>query len=405
MSIRSAASACSASDVELLSNGPRAGEPGGKQAESRLLSREVSAFLAGSLLVLLVVGGLSMVFAVLGGEQPSRCCGDEVAPCLACAAELSEEDFCAGIENNLTRSGLCERRVDMELFAPVDGGADRACRGVGTDDSAIGKVVLPGASLIKCKAQCLRSSGCRGIEYGEGRCGVWMVELKSSSAQRGYSCLRYSPHEAERRKDQARADQHLALPSAVGFQPVNGGANQACRARGSADGHNEHIVYAAPMLDDCKQRCTRASTCTGIEFGNGQCKVWTVAITGSSQANGLTCLTHTPEREHHDAPEGEGDAESRLDVSMKEFEPVDGGADRACRGADTDDDADTNKVVWPSPSLRHCQKKCLRWTYCTGIEFGMGRCEVWKVAILVTVPKQGYHCFRHKPSLNPSLQN
>merc|ERR1712061_426389 len=85
-------------------------------------------------------------------------------------------------------------------------------------------------------------------------------------------------------------------------------------------------------------------------------------------------------------------------LSKMQFEPVEGGTDRACRGADKDDDAYTNKIIWPSSSMRHCKAKCFISTLCTGIEYGNGRCEVWKVAITVSAPMQGYRCLRYVSS-------
>ncbi|CAE7223056.1 EXPA12 [Symbiodinium sp. CCMP2456] len=60
------------------------------------------------------------------------------------------------------------------------------------------------------------------------------------------------------------------------------------------------------------------------------------------------------------------------------FVPVDGGSDRACRGATpADNSAAYYRVVGSIRSLEQCQSQCRQTEGCQGVEYSRGRCEVW----------------------------
>ena len=66
-----------------------------------------------------------------------------------------------------------------ELFLPVDGGFNRACRGSSpTDNQAHYYSVLFATSLPECKSLCGVPS-CVGIEYSSGRCEIWTQEIRA----------------------------------------------------------------------------------------------------------------------------------------------------------------------------------------------------------------------------------
>jgi hypothetical protein len=98
-------------------------------------------------------------------------------------------------------------------------------------------------------------------------------------------------------------------------------------------------------------------------------------ITQSSQVSNYVCLRHT-----------------------SQFEKMDGAVNRACRGANPDDNSDTyyekeSFVV----SVHDCKTLCLNAPICKGIEFHAwnGRCEVWTHDIAATAPYQGAKCYRN----------
>ena len=79
------------------------------------------------------------------------------------------------------------------------------------------------------------------------------------------------------------------------------------------------------------------------------------------------------------------------------FANVDGGINRACRGASTSDNNPANyAVVSGVHRLSDCQTECLQAAGCVGIEFSSGRCEVWTRAdgIEATIELSGFTCQR-----------
>eukprot|EP00931_Biecheleriopsis_adriatica_P053216 TRINITY_DN3111_c0_g1_i1.p1 TRINITY_DN3111_c0_g1~~TRINITY_DN3111_c0_g1_i1.p1 ORF type:complete len:1315 (-),score=165.95 TRINITY_DN3111_c0_g1_i1:391-4314(-) len=81
-------------------------------------------------------------------------------------------------------------------FVPVDGGIGRACRGSSSSDNLAEYYTLSSVwSLDECKDLCAQTSGCKGIEFKEGRCEVWTrpAGIEASVAVSGYTCLRYAP--------------------------------------------------------------------------------------------------------------------------------------------------------------------------------------------------------------------
>ena len=60
------------------------------------------------------------------------------------------------------------------------------------------------------------------------------------------------------------------------------------------------------------------------------------------------------------------------------FTPVDGGVNRACRGASSGDNNDAYFTLQSAPDLTGCKRLCEETAGCKGIEYHTsGRCEVW----------------------------
>merc|ERR1719277_821876 len=127
----------------------------------------------------------------------------------------------------------------------------------------------------------------------------------------------------------------------------------ACRGDDSADNSDTYYdAYASTnSLEECRGLCSREPECEGVEFTplleDGRCEVWTRlgGIASSKHMLGFTCLKRF----------------------RAWFEPVDGGADRACRGADSGDNDDAHYVAERGvPSLQACGRMCLEVEGCTG---------------------------------------
>jgi len=80
-----------------------------------------------------------------------------------------------------------------------------------------------------------------------------------------------------------------------------------------------------------------------------------------------------------------------------EFRAVDGGVDRACRGASEADSLTSYYTVHVNvASLDSCKSLCSFTAACTGVEYSKteGRCEVWTRAVGTSAPLKGYTCLR-----------
>eukprot|EP00933_Yihiella_yeosuensis_P030157 TRINITY_DN2381_c0_g3_i2.p1 TRINITY_DN2381_c0_g3~~TRINITY_DN2381_c0_g3_i2.p1 ORF type:complete len:517 (+),score=82.09 TRINITY_DN2381_c0_g3_i2:67-1617(+) len=82
-------------------------------------------------------------------------------------------------------------------------------------------------------------------------------------------------------------------------------------------------------------------------------------------------------------------------VETKVFEPVDGGVDRACRGANSGDNSPGYyKVFSRTNSMDDCKNRCVSTNGCVGVEFKGSRCEIWTRAggIQATSSISGFTC-------------
>jgi hypothetical protein len=94
-----------------------------------------------------------------------------------------------------------------------------------------------------------------------------------------------------------------------------------------------------------------------------------------------------------------GGVEPHLD-----FEPVNGGVNRLCRGVTETDNSDGYYEVVPAKNLEHCKAACATSPTCLGIEF-MSRddgssphCELWTRAVETSAPgSKGFTCLRFNP--------
>eukprot|EP00440_Ansanella_granifera_P053395 gb/GFBE01057881.1/.p1 GENE.gb/GFBE01057881.1/~~gb/GFBE01057881.1/.p1 ORF type:complete len:733 (+),score=124.17 gb/GFBE01057881.1/:1-2199(+) len=178
------------------------------------------------------------------------------------------------------------------------------------------------------------------------------------------------------------------------FAPLAQGSGWACRGSTSADNRAEYYeLHAGATLSQCMALCVEEPRCQGIEHSapQGRCEVWirpegigAVAAVPGYQCFGYTQAT-TTERP----------------VLPWQFEPVDGGEGRACRGASSLDNDPSYYIVFNGiASLEACSAQCLLAASCRGIEYSSsGRCEVWTRAqgIAASQSVRGYRCFRYIP--------
>jgi len=169
-------------------------------------------------------------------------------------------------------------------FSAVDGGIDRACRGVDASDNSVAYYqVFQAQSLMQCKSLCMEQANCKGIEHHNGgRCEVWTRDAGIGATIRvsGFKCLRYEAQTAST------------------FVPVDGGHDRACRGSNYSDNSDTYYTLfpGITSLDACKELCVKDALCRGIEFKIGRCEVWTrdAGIGATTGFSGFTCLRHVP---------------------------------------------------------------------------------------------------------------
>jgi len=81
--------------------------------------------------------------------------------------------------------------------------------------------------------------------------------------------------------------------------------------------------------------------------------------------------------------------------SAEPFVAVDGRFDRACRGANSSDNAAEYYLVKSASTLDDCKTRCTSEPRCQGIEFKSGRCEVWVRGIGASARVTGFQCLRY----------
>ncbi|CAE7606018.1 cbh2 [Symbiodinium natans] len=173
----------------------------------------------------------------------------------------------------------------IPLFSPVDGGEGRACRGRNAQDNAAAYyAVFNGMPLLDdCKAKCIATAGCVGIEHSSGRCEVWTRPegIQASISLRGFTCLRLGEASTTSR------------PALGTFEPI--GEDKACRGASSRDNSpGYYSVFFRMSLDECKVQCALNEDCRGIEHSKrGRCEVWVRAIEASADVPGFSCYTYT----------------------------------------------------------------------------------------------------------------
>ena len=261
---------------------------------------------------------------------------------------------------------LCTRYLP---FINIEGGTDRACRGVDPLDSFSSYYqFFSGTTVDECKVLCSTTAGCKGIEYRDGRCEVWTRRggIQASTYTRGSLCMSYGGADAF-------DDSHA-------FTALSGGTSGSCSGAGLVD--FPVGLEMAPSLYDCQLRCASTPGCRGVSFGS-VCAIWLGSgeLSASPGGSGDTCHSFEP------------------------FRDVDGGVGRACRGATLTDLQDSYYSKSSASSLEDCQDQCARLSEttgtCKGISFdtASGACRLWTrpSGIEATATASTWVCQRYEP--------
>lgn len=240
---------------------------------------------------------------------------------------------------------------------------NKACRGASINDNQAAHYVLaPAASVDACKAACLQEPLCSGVEYSLNRCEVWTRPggIRAMKPLENFTCYTFQPAGAE------------------AFHAVDGGRDRACRGTTVTDNSDSYMkVLKLQSLFECKSACLQDPECKGVEFSLGRCEVWTQEIQSSAGVEGFVCLALH---------------------SSSSFQLVNG-PDQACRGSSPSDNSETYYEVSALESLELCQRLCVESPSCRGIEFSLGRCEIWLRSIESSLPLEGFTCMRRPPSV------
>jgi len=190
------------------------------------------------------------------------------------------------------------------------------------------------------------------------------------------------------------------------FSEVDGGENRACRGASSMDNSAKYYQVSAgiPDLESCKALCVSRPGCVGIEFHKrGRCEIWTrpEGIGATAGVPGYHCLRYLPTTLSTSKVTTWTTTTTTQATATLDFSEVDGGENRACRGASSmDNSAKYYQVSAGIPDLESCKALCVSRPGCVGIEFHKrGRCEIWTrpEGIGATAGVPGYHCLRYVP--------
>ena len=186
----------------------------------------------------------------------------------------------------------------------------------------------------------------------------------------------FFPHQPMLRGSESTVE--LSQLGTLLFEPVDGGVSRACRGASAADNSPLNFqLSSASDLTFCQLQCMQMETCQGVEYhpSNWRCELWTTpgGIQASIYFETADCYRR-----------------------VAKLEPVDGGDDRACRGANPSDNNPAHYVVHPHSVLDDCERQCIATPECRGIEYSFGRCEVWVrgEGIESSVALPGFKCFR-----------
>ncbi|CAJ1416134.1 unnamed protein product [Effrenium voratum] len=258
------------------------------------------------------------------------------------------------------------------FFRGIDGGVDRVCRGAtSTDNNPAYYDAYTVASLEECQDLCKADSACIGVEFSGSRCEIWIrpdgIRVTNSAA--GFECL-----------------------EALVWSPVDSGEGRACR--GDSPGDNLPSYYEVQVvqsLESCQQLCLASEACQGVEYSPGRCELWSHSIWSSISLANFQCYRLVNRKREAFIAE----------VTANTWPVL--GFDAECRGSSSEEDLAQHKGVVQAASLQRCQERCLENTLCQGVEYHLGRCELWirPEGIGSTANAENHICMGRPSSLPP----
>ena len=184
-------------------------------------------------------------------------------------------------------------------------------------------------------------------------------------------------------------------PDLRAWEPVGGPGNHACRADNSSDNNPDYYrVHNIHSLSECKDLCERTDFCTGIEYSAGRCEIW-------MKCTGMHAFKEIP------VEKGEFTC-LRYGWPISKMVPVGPpGTTHPCRGRSSSDNHPKHyEVVTGVTDIEVCKAYCAArtglpcsWYHCepkcSGIEWSLGRCELWFVEIEAVNPNvDGFTCLK-----------
>ncbi|CAE7212169.1 unnamed protein product [Symbiodinium natans] len=159
-----------------------------------------------------------------------------------------------------------------------------------------------------------------------------------------------------------------------------GTSDSACRGNSTNDSSPSHysvVPQRITSIEDCKALCVQDASCKGIEYSFGRCEIWTrpEGIFATKQIDGFSCM--------------------RYGWATRHLVAMGGGAGRACRGDSPTDNMDSYYTLGKTRPLQDCKARCAAAPLCQGIEFSLGRCEIWLRPIRATASIPGFSCFSY----------
>ena len=204
----------------------------------------------------------------------------------------------------------------------------------------------------------MRTSACNAIQFSSSECQLWTRDdgVEATTFTEGVQCLKLQP-----------------------FRDVDGSQDRFCEASLQPD------AVAVGTLKDCQDLCYESVRCTGINFNNGVCHVFTGEFSSRSSP-GSKCSSFQP------------------------FISVDGGVDRDCRGAHENDISEEYFVSAEASTLEDCKLQCLFHQMCKGIAYSSPSCKLWTRTRGVQASKfaSGYVCLQlgvPDPLYDPSVSS
>eukprot|EP00933_Yihiella_yeosuensis_P008163 TRINITY_DN1134_c0_g1_i2.p1 TRINITY_DN1134_c0_g1~~TRINITY_DN1134_c0_g1_i2.p1 ORF type:complete len:622 (+),score=119.92 TRINITY_DN1134_c0_g1_i2:81-1946(+) len=198
-----------------------------------------------------------------------------------------------------------------------------------------------------------------------------------------------------------------------GGSPQRGATNERAQCCGAADANDcgnrgaptgpaaqAVLQFAADdnLWLNAFMRAWHIATENGFEtslHSLGQCQSTTVTASATTTTTATTAATTTVSTSATTTT-----TTISVPTTPDGFFSVDGGINRACRGADTSDNQAAHYRAVSANSLDECKAACVQDVGCQGIEFNLGlsRCEVWirPNGIGATVSAAGFACLRYE---------